>query len=263
MPDNPGRIVSLAPSITEIIFALNQEDRLKGVTQFSDSPPEAVKLPSVGSYVHLDLEKIVALKPDLCIATKDGNPKKIIERLENLHIPIYVVNPKNLESIMKTIIGIGRLLHAEDRAKAIVKEMQSRVDHVKEMVAKASGRPRVFFQIGISPLVSAGTSTHIHELITLAGGKNVSEGPVPYPRFSQEQILMLAPDVFIISSMARGKQFAQVKNEWSRWTDIPAVRNNRIYVVDSNLFDRPTPRLVDALELLATLIHPDLFRKKE
>ena len=103
IPDDPKRIVSLAPSITEIIFALNQEGRLKGVTQFSDFPPEALKLPSVGSYVHLDLEKIVSLKPDLCIATKDGNPIKIIERLENLHIPIYVVNPKNLESVMKTI----------------------------------------------------------------------------------------------------------------------------------------------------------------
>ena len=263
VPDDPRRIVSLAPSITEIIFALNQESRLKGVTQFSDSPPEAVKLPSVGSYVHLDLEKIVALKPDLCIATKDGNPIKIIERLENLNIPIYVVNPKNLESIMKTMVGIGRLLNAEDRAKTIVEEMQSRVNHVKSTVSKASGKPRVFFQIGISPLVSAGTPTHIHELISLAGGKNVSEGPVPYPRYSHEQILILAPDVFIISSMARGKQFAQVKNEWTRWTDIPAVRNNRIYVVDSNLFDRPTPRLVDALELLATLIHPDLFRTKE
>ncbi len=263
VPDDPRRIVSLAPSITEIIFALNQEGRLKGVTQFSDFPPEAVKLPSVGSYVHLDLEKIVSLKPDLCIATKDGNPIKIIERLENLHIPIYVVNPKNLESVMKTISGIGRIIHAEGRAKTIVGEMQSRVSHVKAIVAKASDKPRVFFQIGISPLVSAGTPTHIHELISLAGGTNVSEGPVPYPRFSQEQILMLAPDVFIISSMARGKQFARIKDEWAKWTDIPAIRNNRIYVVDSNLFDRPTPRLVDALEVLATLIHPDLFPKKE
>ena len=263
VPDDPGRIVSLAPSITEIIFALNQESRLKGVTQFSDYPPEAAAFPKVGSYVHLDLERIVALKPDLCIATKDGNPIKIIEGLESLNIPIYVVNPKNLESIMKTMIGIGRLLHAEDRAKAIVKEMQSRVNHVKAIVTKASGKPRVFFQIGISPLVSAGTPTHIHELISLAGGKNVAEGPVPYPRYSQEQIMMLAPDVFIISSMARGKQFAQIKEEWARWTDIPAIRNNRIYIVDSNLFDRPTPRLVDALEILATLIHPDLFPTKE
>ncbi len=263
VPDDPRRIVALAPSITEIIFALHQEHRLKGVTQFSDYPPEAVKFPRVGSYVHLDLEKIVALKPDLCIAVKDGNPIKIIERLDSLGIPVYAVNPKNLESIMKTISGIGKLLHAEERAKAIVAEMQSRVDFVKAQVAKASIKPRVFFQIGISPLVSAGTSTHIHELIALAGGKNVSEGPVPYPRYSHEQILLLAPDVFIISSMARGEQFARVKSAWSRWTDIPAVKNHRIYVVDSNLFDRPTPRIVDALELLAALIHPDLFQSRE
>ena len=259
IPDDPQRIVSLAPSITEIIFALNQENRLKGATQFSDFPPEAVKLPSVGSYVHLDLEKIVALKPDLCIATKDGNPIKVIKMLETLNIPIYVVHPKNLRSIMDTIVGIGKILHADDRAETIVGDMQSRINHVKSLTSKAPDRPRVFFQIGISPLVSAGTPTHIHELISLAGGKNVSEGPVPYPRYSHEQILVLAPEVFIISSMARGKQFARVKNEWARWTDIPAVKNDRVYVVDSNLFDRPTPRLIDALELLATLIHPDLF----
>ncbi len=259
VPDDPRRIVSLAPSITEIIFALNQESRLKGVTQFSDFPAEASKLPSVGSYVHLDLERIVALKPDLCIATKDGNPIKVIKMLEALHIPIYVVHPKNLELIMETIIGIGKILHADDRAKAIVEDMQFRVNTVKSLVLKAPHRPRVFFQIGISPLVSAGTPTHIHELITLAGGRNVSEGPVPYPRYSHEQILIMAPDIFIISSMARGEQFARVRDEWARWKDIPAVKNDRVYVVDSNLFDRPTPRLVDALELLATMIHPGLF----
>lgn len=160
---------------------------------------------------------------------------------------------------METITGIGRILHADDRAKAIVEDMRSRVNTVKSMAEKAPDRPRVFFQIGISPLVSAGTPTHIHELITLAGGKNVSEGPVPYPRYSHEQILILAPDIFIISSMARGEQFTRVKDEWAKWKDIPAVRNNRVYVVDSNLFDRPTPRLVDALELLAAMVHPDLF----
>ena len=109
LPDDPKRIVSLAPSITEIIYGLGQEHRLAGVTRFSDFPPEAAKLPKVGSFVQLDLERIVALKPDLCIATKDGNPRAVVERLESLQVPVYVVNPRDLDSVMETVIEIGVL----------------------------------------------------------------------------------------------------------------------------------------------------------
>ena len=104
VPDNPQRIVALAPSITEIIFALGQKHRLKGVTRYSDFPSEAAKLFKVGSYVHLDLERIVALKPDLCIAIKDGNPRLVAQRLESLKIPVYAVDPNNLDTIINTII---------------------------------------------------------------------------------------------------------------------------------------------------------------
>ena len=102
----------------------------------------------------------------------------------------------------------------------------------------------------------------MHELIVLAGGKNLSEGSVQYPRFSREQVLALSPEVFIITSMARGASFERVKREWSKWPDLPAVRNNRILLVDSNLFDRPSPRLVDGLEMMLKLIHPELFERK-
>jgi iron complex transport system substrate-binding protein len=259
VPDNPQRIVSLVPSITEIIFALGQEHRLKGATQFSDFPPEAKQLPRVGSYVRLDLEKIVALKPDLCFATKDGNPKDTVKRLASLGIPVYVVDPRDLNSTIQAILKIGDILNATQRANTIASEMRSRIKRVKSLVAKSTHRPRVFFQIGISPIVSVGTPTFIHELILVAGGKNVAEGPAPYPRFNREQVLALSPEVLIITSMARGASFEQIKDEWSRWPSLPAVRNNRILLVDSNLFDRPTPRLVDALELLAGLINPELF----
>ncbi len=263
VPDDPKRVVSFAPSITEIIFALGREDRLKGVTRFSDFPLEATQLPSVGSYVRLDLEKIVALKPDLCFATRDGNPKDIVRRLAAFNIPVYVVNPKNLESVMETIHRIGIVLNATPRANAIIHQMRSRISRVKALVAKASKRPRVFFQIGISPIVSVGTPTLINELIGIAGGINLTQGPTPYPRFSREQVLALSPDVLIITSMARGARFEQVKKEWNRWPSIPAVRDHRILMVDSNLSDRPCPRLVDALEILARLINPELFEGQQ
>jgi len=261
LPDDPERVVSFAPSITEIIYALGRECRLKGVTEFSDVPPEAARLPRVGSYVRLDLERIVALRPDLCIATKDGNPIEIVNRLEALKIPVYVVNPRNLDSVMETILKIGEILNAARRASIIVDKMRSRLNAVTTLVADSSHRPRTFFQIGVSPIVSVGTQTFIHELIVLAGGKNLAQGPLPYPRFSREQVLSLSPELFLITSMARGANFEDIKREWTRWPDLPAVRDDRILLVDSNLFDRPTPRLIDALELLARLIHPELFEK--
>lgn len=258
---NLQRIVALAPSITEIVFALGQEHRLKGVTIFSDFPPEAKQISSVGSYVNLDLEKIVSLKPDLCIATKDGNSKQVVQYLESLKIPVYAVDPKNLSSVMDTILEVGRLLDVSLRATTLVENMRSRIERIKELVETTDHRPRVFFQIGISPIVSVGTNTFTHELIVLAGGKNLAQGPVPYPRYSQEMVLGLAPEVFIISSMARGEVFERVKNKWSRWTNLPAVKNDRICLVDSNILDRPTPRMVDGLELLVKIIHPELFEE--
>jgi iron complex transport system substrate-binding protein len=259
--DQPQRVISLAPSITEIVFALDQGLRLKGVTTYSDFPLEAVKLPKVGSYVYLDLEKIVVLKPDLCIAIKDGNPRVIAQRLESLKIPVYAVNPRNLETVMRTVLEIGTLLNAEDRANQLVQNMELRIQKVKSLVAKSTHRPRVFFQIGVSPIVSVGTHTFIHELIDIAGGTNLAAGSISYPRFSREKVLALSPEIIIITSMARKAIFEKVKAEWEKWPNMPAVRNQHIYVEDSNFFDRPTPRLVDGLELLLRLIHPELVER--
>jgi iron complex transport system substrate-binding protein len=260
VPDDPKRIIALAPSITEIIFALEQQDRLKGTTQFSNYPAEAAKLPKVGSYVRLDLERIVALNPDLCIAIKDGNPKEIIDRLHSLNIPVFAVNPRNLESILQTIQKIGSILNASQNAKTLVEDMRSRMQQVDALVSRIDRRPRVFIQIGISPIISAGTNTFIHELIVRAGGINVAAGNSAYPHFGREQVLALAPDVLIITSMARSGAFEKAKAEWSRLTHMPAVQQKRIYTVNSDVFDRPSPRLLDALEILTRLLHPELFK---
>ena len=258
VPAQPRRIVSFAPSITEIVFALEQGQRLVGATRFSNFPPGAAQLPRVGSYVRLDIERIVALNPDLCIATKDGNPRAVIERLQSLKIPVYVVNPHNLDTILETIREIGAILNAGDRALTLTSTMAGRIQKVSSRVGRIDRRPRVFFQIGISPIVSVGTGTFIHELIELAGGQNLARGKVAYPRFSREQVLALEPDVIIITSMSRQAVFEEVKADWRRWPHMPAVRDDRIYLVDSDLFDRPSPRLVDGLELLSRLIHPEL-----
>ncbi|NOY53195.1 MAG: cobalamin-binding protein [Deltaproteobacteria bacterium] len=261
VPASPRRVIALAPSLTEIIFLLNKGPRLKGVTRFSTTPEAARALPRVGSYVHLDLERIVALHPDLCLAIKDGNPKYIVARIEALGIPVYVVNPLNLQGIMTTIKGIGDLLNASTRAEEIVRNMERRIDRVRSRVARTHTRPRVFFQIDAEPMVSVGSRTSINELITLAGGTNVTAGKAPYPRLTWEKVLTLQPEIVIISSMAGGHTPQWLKGSWRKWPQIPAVRKGKIYLVDSDLFDRPTPHLVDGLETLLAIIHPEVAKK--
>lgn len=260
VPEHPLRIVSMAPSITEILYALDLSDRLVGATQFSDYPAAAAALPKVGSYVRLDVEKIVALRPDLCIAVKDGNPISVVRKLESVDIPVYAVDPRNLEAVMDTLMELGRLLDVNERAGTIVADMAERIRQVQHHLSGVNHRPGVFFQIGIAPIVSVGTRTFIHELIVMAGGKNLTEGKTPYPRFSREQVIEMRPEVMIITSMARQTVFEQVKAQWRQWPELPAVKNDRIYLVDSNVLDRPTPRLIDGLEMLAGLIHPDRFK---
>jgi len=259
LPVNPRRVVALAPNITEIVYALGQAQRLVGATTYSDFPQAAAALPKVGSYVHLDLERIVALNPDLCIAIKDGNPITAVSRLESFGIPIYAVDPRNLNSVMDTITRIGNLLQAKNQAKLLVSSMQSRIQAVRKRVDRADHRPKVFFQIGIAPMVSIGTNTFIHELIELAGAHNLAAGSIAYPRFSMEQVLGMLPDIIIVTSMAREATFERIRKDWYQWQDIPAVKHERVFIQESNLFDRPSPRLVDALEILATLVHPELF----
>jgi iron complex transport system substrate-binding protein len=259
VPAQPQRIVALAPSITEILFALDLERRLVGATQFSNYPPPAASLPKVGSYVRLDIEKIVSLKPDLCIAVKDGNPITVIRKLESVGIAVYAVDPRNLEAVMGTMMELGQLLGVGERADAVVAAMADRIERVHTQLAGVERRPGVFFQIGISPIVSAGTPTFIHELIVMAGGTNLAQGPTPYPRFSKEQVIGLLPEVMIITSMARDVVFEQVKADWQQWGDIPAVRNHRIHLIDSDIVDRASPRLVQGLETLAGMVHPDRF----
>jgi iron complex transport system substrate-binding protein len=261
VPADPQRVVALAPSITEIVYALGRQDRLKGVSRFSDYPPAAEKLPKVGSYIQLDVERIVALAPDLCIGIKDGNPLAVVEQLDGLGVPVFAVNAVDMESTLKGIQAVGKVLNAEPRARAIVADMRRRIRRVAETAAGAASKPRVFVQIGVSPIVSVGNGTFINELITLAGGVNVAAGPNPYPRFSVEQVIALAPDVLVISSMARATVFERVKAGWMQWPAIPAVAHGAVFIAPTNIFDRPTPRLVDGLEQMARYIHPQLFKE--
>ena len=260
IPSLPQRIVSLAPSITETLYSLNLGERIVGVTEFSNYPDEAKRKPNVGSYINLNIEKIISLKPDLIIAIADGNKKESVDTLERLGYSVYAINPRCVKDIFQTIDNIGKITGCFGRAGRLIKELKSRVNYIESRI-KGIEMPRVFFQIGINPVVTVGKDTFHNDLIKMAGGLNISGNEkAKYPRYSMEEILLNTPDIIIISSMDRGGGFDRKKREWMKWKSIPAVKNGRIYVIDSDLVDHPSPRIIDGLEELSRLIHPELFK---
>ncbi|MBU1139811.1 MAG: cobalamin-binding protein [Proteobacteria bacterium] len=256
IPSRPQRIVALMPSITEVVFALGADSRLVGVTQYATTPPAAARIAKVGSYVHLDVERIIRLNPDLCLAVRDGNPKHVVDRLAGFGIPVFVIDPRTLEEVVESIRLLGEALHCQPEAARIMTEMNHILREVEASVAPLKTRPRVFFQIDASPIISAGHNTFIDQLIVKAGGVNLAAGPTPYPRYSWEDVLRLNPEVVIITSMAGGYSSEQLKAGWRKWPQIPAVAANRVHVVDADYFDRPSLRLFEGLRQLLEIIHP-------
>lgn len=258
VPKNYQRIISLAPNITEILFTLGLEARVIGVTQHCNYPAGALSKTRVGSYIDLNIERILSLKPDLVIATADGNEKGSVERLVGFGIPVLVTNPKNLNEVYETIETIGRKVQQTHRAEGMVRVLKIRAERIVQACSPLS-HPRVFLQINENPLITVGQDTFHNHLIQLAGGINISgQESIKYPKYSLEQVLRSRPEVILITSMERGVAAERKKERWQRWDQLPAVRQGRIHILDSDLLDRPSPRLIDGLEALARAIHPEL-----
>lgn len=258
IPSVPKRIVSLAPNITETLFALGLDEEIVGVTMFSTYPEAARMKPKVGSYINISLEKVIALNPDLIIATADGNKKEIVLQMEGLGFPVYTINPEDFDDIFETIMNIGRITGKESSAKTLVRDLEQRVETIVSLTRDIE-KPRVFLQIGIDPLVSVGKNTIHTKLITLAGGISVTgDVEMQYPRLSIENVIFKKPDIIIVSSMKRGGNFERVRSQWKKWTDIPAVQNDRIHIINSDLTDHSSPRIVEGLEELLRIIHPEI-----
>lgn len=236
----PKRIVSLAPSITEILFALGASPFVVGRTMYSDYPPEALKLPSIGSYFRPELERIVALQPDLCIVTKDGNPKAVIERLTKLGIPLVYYDATTMEALFETIKRLGKITNTEKRADQLIFEAKSRLVSYAQRVKARTFKPRVLIPLQINPVLAASTHTYIGRLVGLAGAENVVTSTTLYPRLSSEDILQLAPDIVILSTMEPG----QLAEKQGILKDLPHFR------ISPDLFNRPSLRSLDAIGLL-------------
>ena len=257
----PKRIVSLAPNITEILFSLGLDEEIVGVSIHCNFPEKARRRVQVGSYISLDFERITSLQPDLIIATGAGNTREMVDRLKKLGFPTFVIYPKNFNDILQSIGHIGQVVNRDREARGIIEGMRKRSQRVIEL-SRNLPRPKVFIQIGDAPMVTVGKGSFADDLIRLTGGENIAgkENEV-YPRFGMEEILKRSPEVVVISSMNPKGDYQKVLQEWTRWNTLPAVKNGRIHLMDSDLIDRPSPRIIDGLEELARILHPERFKK--
>jgi len=254
----PKRIISLAPSLTEILYALGLGERVVGVTRFSTYPPEAASKPQVGSYINLNVEKILSLRPDLVIGTKDGNEPGVVDMLQQAGIAVFIVNPRDVQEAIGTIATIGRVCGIPERAANLTRQLEKRLNTVIQRT-KSKKKPLVFLQINLKPIMTVNRDTFHHDLIRLSGGRNMTaEASITYPRISIEEVIQRMPDVILISSMERGGRYEKARQEWMQWTSIPAVQNGRVHLIDSDLIDRPSPRIIDGLEAMARLVHPEI-----
>lgn len=265
----PERIVSLAPSNTEILFALGLGDKVVGVTDYCNYPPEVVKLKeegkikSIGGYTTVNVEKVAELKPDLVVA-HSGNGIGTIEAIRKLGIPVVCLDPKNFEDIMRDIELLGKITGAEDNATKLIEFMKRKIEEVKEIVSKAEDRPRVVHIVWHDPIWVSGKGTFVDELITLAGGVNaINESG--WVTIDEEGLIALNPDVIIVNSGTGMGGSDNIIYEWimsnERLKVIKAVKENRVYIIDADLASRPSHRLVYALEEFARFIHPELFEQ--
>jgi iron complex transport system substrate-binding protein len=261
VPSPPRRIVSLAPNITEILFSLGLDGEIVGVSIHCNFPDRAETKVRVGSYISLDFERILSLKPDLIIATGVGNTREMVDRLERFGFPVYVIFPKTFNDILTSIGHIGQVVGRETRAAEIIQGMQKRKERVVARVMNST-RPRVFLQIGDLPIVTAGKGSFADHLISLAGGENIAgDEKETYPRWSLEEILKRSPEVIVVSTHNPKGDYRKLLQEWGRWNTIPAVKQNRIHLINSDLIDRPSPRIVEGLEAIAIVLHPETVKK--
>lgn len=257
VPTHPHRIVSLAPSITEILFFIGAGDKVIGVSDNSDFPEKARLVPRVGPYVKPDVEKIVSLSPDLVIATVDGTPKAVVDAAQRLGLALFAVNPRSVHDVVRSVRLLGDLV-GSCRADEIARQMLAELDIIKRALQEVKRRPRVFLQIGSNPLVTASRGTFSNSVIEAAGGINVAARlRGRYPRVSVEEVVVMNPDVILISTM-EGRDSRRLIERWKRWNVISAVRKERVYVVDSDLIDRPSPRCIMGIKKIFSLLYPSL-----
>jgi iron complex transport system substrate-binding protein len=258
VPNKIDRIISLAPNLTEIVYAVGAGDRLVGDTTYCDYPTEARNVAKVGDTLHPSIERIIALKPQVVLVSTASELEAFTKQLDQQGVTVYVTNPQNLDDVFRTMQKLGDLFGNHDQTVFVVESLRYRALAVesKSLTVKPV---RVFYQVSDEPLYTIGRDAYQTDLIRRAGGVSVTaDVPGAFPRFSDEAALAARPDAIILptgGSMggANSTVVAPLRNS-------PAVLNNRVYKINEDHLQRPGPRLVDGLEEMARALHPEAFK---
>jgi iron complex transport system substrate-binding protein len=254
LPSPPSRIVSLAPSNTEILFALGVGDRVVADTGACDYPPEALQKPHVGGMSAGDLERIQVLFPDLVVAVGSIN-QKLVAALRAAHIPTVVVQPHTTDEVLASMRLIGKAIGKDGEAERLATDAKGRMDHVRATTSRAAARPRTLIAYTDEPIYTSPPDSFIHDLIGVAGGDDIVKEPLPQNIISSAVVIERAPEVIICSARLRPRLKAL-----PGLSSVPAVKNDRFFTTtcDAEL-TRPGPRMAAGVEQLARFLHPELF----
>jgi len=261
LPVNPSRIISLAPSLTETVYALGVEDRLVGDTDYCDYPPAAQKKPKVGGVINPNLEQIAALHPDLVLMTKEGNLLETVRALETLGIPAYATDAHTVDQIISSTQKLADVMNVPEQGRALTTDMEQRLGALQTKLSGIAPR-RVLFIVWPEPLQSIGQNTFIADALRRAGAASIVDSNQDWPQVSLEEVARLQPEelIFAPSHSGAGDDFDSVANR-PGWEILDAVRNRR-YAIVSEAIIRPAPRIVSVIEDLARQLHPDVFIEK-
>lgn len=251
----PSRVVSLAPSVTEMLFAIGAGAQVVGVTQFCDYPPEASQKAKIG-YANPNIETLVALQPDLIVAPQEYLKPDLIGKLEQLKIPVFILADRMVEDVLAHIQTFGRMLDRSTEATALGMDLRQQIARIKSRTQDAAP-VRVLYVLNSEPLITVGPGSYIDQLIGLAGGINVAaKSAAAYPRLSMEVVLQENPDILLFPvGTAEGISESE-QQAWRKWSTLTAVKRNNLRQIPADLLNRPGPRIGKALELLADLFHP-------
>jgi ABC-type Fe3+-hydroxamate transport system substrate-binding protein len=253
IPDHPHRVVCLAPSVTDTVFALGAGDDVVAISDYTTHPPAALKKPSIGSLIKPSIETILSVHPDLVLGTSIPSSTETAAQLETVGIPVYFVDPHGLAGILRSVDSLGSALNRQPQAAALNADLTRRIEAVK---ARVSGKamPRVLLPVWYDPIVTIGKHAFITEIVETAGAKSVTDDlTADWPQVSVETIIARAPDALVL--FRNGKIAIETLQKRPGWSSLDAVRSNRVYYVDGGI-QEPSPVAIDALEELAREFHP-------
>jgi iron complex transport system substrate-binding protein len=259
LPARVDRVITLAPNLTEIVFAIGAGDRLVGDTTYCDYPPQAKNVAKVGDTLSPSLEKIIALKPQVVIVSTASQLEVFTHQLQSQNIAVFVTDPRDLDGVFRSIEQIGRILDQQQEAKDLVDTLRARTNTVEQAV-KQTKPVRVFYQLSAEPLYTAGHDSFVTDLMRRAGASSVTaDVPGAWPKYSNESALAANPDAIILPT--GGSMGAGNANVAEALRNSPAVQAGRVYKINDDHLVRPGPRAVDGLEEMARALHPEVFKQ--